>query len=383
MKVRSRKLIIACLCLMMITIPYISPTANNIKNLIIEGLISFWLLTRHIKTRVVKNNRPIILFVFTMVFCTFINLFLSSRLVNALVTGYSYVLIFFVIDYFMIKKQRNIVLFQIFKVVFLFALVELVAIIASNGQGIGSNSVLKYYLLGNKFFVSYTHMFLLALLYELKGLTDSKKIRILIYLFGSIYSIIICHVVDCNTGIIGSVSIIVFCALMRIHKTIHFFLAKPIIFLLFFVGSTFLLVGTDIIISNPFFQEIFYKYSHTNAILTGRLEMFDIAISAIFLKPFWGYGINSTIVSDTLSWGNAQNGLLKNLLDYGLIGTFALLFLCYDSLKCSYIKKSNSGIGMLGFLYSMALCSTVEINIGFLFFFGLALLKYSQSDLEQ
>ncbi len=383
MKVRSRKLIIACLCLMMITIPYISPTANNIKNLIIEVLISFWLLTRHIKTRVVKNNRPIILFVFTMVFCTFINLFLSSRLVNALVTGYSYVLIFFVIDYFMIKKQSNIVMFQIFKVVFLFALVELVAIIASNGQGIGSNSVLKNYILGNKFFVSYTHMFLLALLYELKGLTDSKKIRILIYLFGSIYSIIICHVVDCNTGIIGSVSIIVFCTLMRIHKTIHFFLAKPIVFILFFVGSTFLLVGTDIIINNSFFQELFYKYSHTNAILTGRLEMFDIAISAIFLKPFWGYGINSTIVSDTLSWGNAQNGLLKNLLDYGLIGTFALLFLCYDSLKCSYIKKSNFGIGLLGFLYSMALCSTVEINIGFLFFFGLALLKYSQSDLEQ
>ena len=105
--------------------------------------------------------------------------------------------------------------------------------------------------------------------------------------------------------------------------------------------------------------------------------MYDITIEAVAKKPIFGYGINSTYVEDKLTFGNPQNGLLKMLLDYGIIGTAAFMALCYNSLKSN--SKENKvdlkRIPLLAFLYGMMICSLVEINLAGIFYLGCAITK--------
>ena len=381
MKIKSYIVIVSLLGIIIVNIPYLSQTNNNLINLAVEILITAWLLTRNLEKQTIKNNIPIIVFVATMIGCTYANVTFSSRLVNSIVTGYGYILFFIVVDYFFRRKDAKGLINQFFLLVFFLAFLELLAIIVSRGKGIGGNEVLSLYFIGNKFFVSYTHMLFLALsVYQIRSILNKKK-QILIFLSLSVYVIFVCHIVDCNTGVVGSCFMVLLIILMNINKKLKDILFKPYIFICFFVLLTILLAGTEIVVGNTYFQDLFLKYSHTNKLLTGRLEMYEVALEYIAQRPYVGYGINSTIVEDVLTWGNAQNGLLKMLLDFGIIGTAAFLFVCYDAFRIRGItnmKYLNTVI--VAYLYAMALCSTVEINISFYFFAGIALLKGFNTD---
>lgn len=224
-------------------------------------------------------------------------------------------------------------------------------------------------------------MLFLALFFAQDEFVLKEKRKKSIFWIVLLYSAFVCNYVECNTGIFGLLMIGIIGIFVNRRSKVCEVISRPTVYLAVFVGLSFLLVGTNVILGNTFFQQLLMQLSHTNKILTGRVDMYRIAMAAVANNPIFGYGINCTIVSETLTWGNAQNGLLKMLLDYGVVGTGVFICVCWNSLKerGQKIEKPFILFGMIAFLYGMAVCSMVEINLTGFYFMALAIVKATRS----
>lgn len=375
--VKKKNLLMILLCLLIITVPYLPQTVNNLFALTIEILLIMTFSSIYLN--ILENIKYVILFASAIILSTIINLGLSTRTMNALVTTIKYVLLFYTAFYLGEKYTSKYVIdaFRRFLIIMV-AVADIAALITIFTHNVSSHGgVDNIYVIGNKFLVGYYHMFLLAL-YQL----DSKnKDKVLKYSLFVGYSFFICYSIQCNTGLMGCV-IVVLMRVLSIKKNLIFEgLKKPIVFCMIFIASNFILIGTDFLAKSNALTYLLTKYSHTNKILTGRVDMYLIALEWFKKSPLLGWGINSTVVEDTLTWGNAQNGLLKIMLDHGILGAVTFLLLCFDSLKYkadgSIERNMNVSNGFVFFLYGMMVCSLVEININQLFIVALAL--YSMS----
>lgn len=380
MKIKINTIIILLSCLLFASSPYLSQTINNVVFLVVSLVLLISMIQKQIYRITMKECIPIIVFCCITVVCTVLNHGMTSRTINAIVTGLRYVMLFMVYCQLSIETSAQKVADTVFKILFVATTIEDLCVLITKGYGIVNDGTLAYYLFGNKFGVSYLHMLTLSLflfhIFTTRGFLI-KKNAFWIYLA---FSIAICMIADCNTGVIGCVVIGGMTFIAGKKDRFIKIIDSPIIYLVIFISLTFLLVGTDVILNNRFLATLLQKYSHTNKILTGRVDMYKIALYTIVQKPVWGYGINNTIVSDTLSWGNAQNGLLKMLLDYGLIGTAAFLNVCWRSIYQRVRGNVNDMVfPILTFLYSMAVCSMVEINLSGYYFAGLALVNAAQA----
>lgn len=379
MKIKISTLILLLTCLLFASTPYLSQTINNIIFLLTNIILILILIHRGLTKSVIIGNLPIIFFGLLMTVATFINLGFSSRTLNAFVTGLRYIMIFVTITQISMDITFRDVANILFKILFIVTTIEDICVLFTNGNGIVNDGTLAYFFFGNKFGVSYLHMFTIALLLLHIFITRGFNTRKIVFWIYLLYSIILCRIADCNTGVIGCLVIGLMVFIAGKQDRIIAFIDNQIIFLAVFIGSTFLLVGTDLILGNDYISELLLKYSHTNKILSGRVDMYKITLYAIAQNPIWGYGINNTIVEDILSWGNAQNGLLKMLLDYGVIGTAGFLLVCWNAIKQRRGANVNKLVfPSLIFLYAMAICSMVEINISGYFFAGLALVHAAQ-----
>lgn len=381
MKVKKITVILLLACLMIINIPYLTQTVNNIKTLIIELVILLYLISGKFKRGDIKTNVPIILFWFATMLSTLIGTGLSTRFANSIVTGFGYVLLFLIIHHFAEKRSIQVVVDELFSLLLFFVVISDLTVFLTNANGIGSNGIQKYYLIGSKFFVSYLHMLILSLLYAQNRYFIKKNRKKTAFWVLSLYSVFVCYYINCNTGIFGVLVILIIGIFVNRSSKVCKTISRPTVYITVFVGLSFLLVGTNVILGNSFFQQLLTDLSHTNKILTGRVEMYNVAIAAIANNPIFGHGINNTVVSDVLTWGNAQNGLLKMLLDYGIVGTGMFIYVCWNSINDRNHESDNPIIlyGVIAFLYGMAVCSMVEINISGLFFLALAIVKSTRS----
>ena len=110
--------------------------------------------------------------------------------------------------------------------------------------------------------------------------------------------------------------------------------------------------------------------------------MYKICMDAIASNPIWGYGINYDIVQTTLSFGNPQNGILKMLLDSGIVGTVSFILVLYTMIPKNKSFFTERQFALIAYIYAMLLCSLVEINISAIFMLSCALLSSSKSAKE-
>lgn len=375
-KIKSNTLVIFLLCFLFTAVPYLSQTVSNIIFLIIEVILILILVNMGLNKSVIKRNYPIIIFGTLMLCSTFINLGFSTRTLNAFVTGMKYIVIFITICQITLDSGFENVASSLLKFILFATTLEDIAVLVTRGHGLTNDGILAYYFLGNKFGVSYLHLFSLSLLLLNHYFKKGKAIKKPFFWFYLFYSLFLCKIADCNTGIVGCLVIGLIVFIVGKKEIIASIINNGLVYLLVFIGASFLLIGTNLILGNKIIYSFLMNYSHTSKILSGRIDMYNIALKAISNKLIWGYGINNTIVEDTLSWGNAQNGLLKMLLDYGVIGTFSFLFVCLNAIGRKKLKFMNLRIfSVITFLYAMAICSTVEINISGYYFAGLAIVK--------
>ena len=105
MKIKIKSIILVLVCLLMLNIPYLSQSMNNMINLAIESFLLIYMFTKLHTKHSLKSNIYVLLFWLLMVMCTFLNFKFTSRTLNAFVTGEQYFLLFYYISYFSKKDS--------------------------------------------------------------------------------------------------------------------------------------------------------------------------------------------------------------------------------------------------------------------------------------
>lgn len=378
MKIKYNTILLILMYMLIINIPYFSHRLIYIIKLLLEIVLIILLFLKSKKFDYTKIYH-ILPFCLITVISTFINVYFNTRLVTAIVFS-TQIILFYLISNILVEEEGfNNYINSLFKISLFIMIPVNSLIILTFGNGIGSDGVLNLYLVGNKFSVCYLNMFTLALFYTYlntykKDYEDNRKIFILSFILVAG----ICKVIDCNTGLIGCIVLFLLILIYKYFDKIRKYIFNEYTFIIVFILISVIFVNRNSIINLPFIQFIITKVLHRSGTLTGRVQMYRIAIDAITSKPLLGFGINSTTIYDALGYGNPQNGLLKLLLDFGIIGLSCFCILSIDSLK---YKRANNYrvIGIFMFLYAMIVCCIVEININELFFLSLAIISSSNT----
>lgn len=243
------------------------------------------------------------------------------------------------------------------------------------------------YLIGNKFAVSYLHCFTAALIFLIadKDNNNSKKktkrqIRFNIYKFLFLaFSIGICIRVTCTTGML----ICIFMGVMMylpIPQKFKELVANPKFIIALTAVVNVLILGSFSLFTNPYIANFISGVLGKSYTWTGRIHIYAIIMGVIKVHPWIGYGYFSDVIEEIMGFGNAQNGVLKILVDSGWIGLIGYTFLVYFSLK-NYRISSRKAWSLIVFVYCMILASIAEINLtDYLFFMATAMIVSFQRD---
>jgi O-antigen ligase len=273
--------------------------------------------------------------------------------------------------------KKNIIVYMI--ILDVFAILTLGK--GLGGSGLGGEIEESVYLLGNKFVVSYLHMVVLAFINQVEGKTFSNRKKLRRVILFLLYSLFICKLIDTTTGMVGCLVVAMILIISIYCPRVIRLMWDPRVVLIFFFGINAIFLLTDYVLGNSSLTSFFLARSHTNTILSGRVIMYKISMEAIAKNPIWGYGLNCEVVLEKLSYGNAQNGLLKMLLDQGVVGTVLFAFVLFSTF--SNAKKSKdpkNTVGSIAFIYAMLFCSLVEINLASTFMLICALLNGASAD---
>lgn len=217
----------------------------------------------------------------------------------------------------------------------------------------------QFFLVGNKFQVSYLHLMLLAFYFS----KFQKKNIVLIFLL--FLSVFISYSVYCSTGVIGSVLI---CVLILLQNRIGFLLYSPYFICIAMIASGFFVVFVDLILAYSWFQQILELLGE-NSTLTGRTAIYAQVFDLVYQSPWFGYGNGngSTLVDDYVGFGNTQNGIIENIINWGICGVTSLFILIITLLES--VQRSHKNWAVLSLLYVFIAMSLVEITMGINFIF--------------
>lgn len=223
------------------------------------------------------------------------------------------------------------------------------------------------YLMGSKFAVSYFHAFTLSTLYCLFNIIKHHLniLQRLCIITFSIISFLVCARINCMTGFI-------------VNIVASFLMIMPKSKMGFAMNGKFLIIATTVInilifssyslLTNPILQNLFVNVFHKSTNLTGRIQIYSIIMTTIRKKILVGYGYFNGVVESILGYGNAQNGIMKILIDSGILGLIGYIGIIYFGLES---KKQRSAVfwPLFAFLYAMIIGSMVEINLTYMIIF--------------
>lgn len=224
-----------------------------------------------------------------------------------------------------------------------------------------------YYFVGNKFSTSYHFMFLTILFYyinkEIIEKTFRKKVQLLLM---CLLSLSIAVLTECSTAVVGMFFLTV---LLFLPTGIQEILKKPHLVLAFLAAINLLMFASDFLVRSEWWQHIVVDVLGESSTMTGRTIIYPYIERIIRGNLLWGYGYGNMEVVNVVGFGNAQNGLMQMMIDFGLIGTVGFCYLIYSNCR----KSGNWAFYCM--IYTLILCSGVEICFRHLFF--TVLLMYS------
>ena len=311
-----------------------------------------------------------------LVYCGFVfieGLFGSVSPGSAWVEGIAGALLFVVPSHLRRKYGKDLAgLIICLTTCFIIALVD-IFVIATAGRGFVTqeNEFLfsSNYLIGDKFLLSYMNMLCFALLYW-----RFPSVLSLI-LFGS-FSLFVCSVIECSTGVTGTIIMIVVIALsypIRAVPTSRFFLPAMTVVL-----AVVAILFTELLTWGPF-GEFITNFLGESSDLTGRTLIYPVLMGLFLKKPLFGYltgnGASQAVVA-ACGAADAQEGLFHILLTNGLVGVSLFLVLECAALKNACCMRRREQ-GVYAFIFAMTVCSVVEINLGLPLLLGLSFFTMS------
>lgn len=280
--------------------------------------------------------------------------------------GILYAIIFILflhfVEYVVIIGKINILFNTFYKACLLTCLLIDVLILAI-GQ-----SAHAYYFIGDKFTISYLHIFAYGLFYYYQNNTSLKN-KIIHYII-LLLSFIISIKIECSTGLIGSLIIMLLLHKKRLFQRTIIKGNKMIFYVIIFTTLSFFFIELT---KFSFIQYLIVDILNEDLTLTGRTRIYLILLDAITQKPWFGWGQDHGMwfLGYYYNTPNAQNGLFNYITDYGLIG--GILFLILLNYLCRNVKNTN-GYYILAIIFTFIILSSVEITFNLQFYAYLLLL---------
>lgn len=362
-----------------------APKYENLKFFLIILLIPYLLLNikELLRVRYHKINLSLALFVVS----TFVSSFLGRNYKShSYLNTFLYLMIIVIAVLFFEclniwgKKVWNLVINIFFYLTMFYTLLNDFLMIAlpsafkaSDKLGMGDN--FNRYFLGNKFNVVYLHLFLLAFYLVLLQLNKKYNKKGVILVVSYIFAVSI--FVKCSTGIIA---VIVFGGLylFKIEK----YLFRPIVSFAAIAVSDSILFINSAILSVPIVKYIVENVLGKGIGLTGRMDIYARVGSFIIPKIWFGYGFdnNTSLSTRAVLASNVQNGVLDNVVSFGVIGTAILAIFIWLCLKYAQAHGKYNAFTYLMYAYIVA--SSVEIVLRSNFIIIVALIAFCNINSE-
>lgn len=223
-----------------------------------------------------------------------------------------------------------------------------------------------YYLIGNKFDISYAH-FLWISLYFSSLFFEGKKAKRHQIIVGLIIVAFTCYIVNyvgCVSAVVGSI-FMTGCILLMIFGRVLFSNEKASCLFLF--GSTVFTVANGFVLNISFVRTFIKDVLGHGLTLSGRIFTYQKALN--ILSDHWliglGYGTTYSLGMRLGGFPNTQNALLEWIWQCGIIGT-ALLIL---SIHFALVGKNSSETvyPFIILINLLLILASVEITINMLF----------------
>lgn len=254
-----------------------------------------------------------------------------------------------------------------------------------------TDGAFETYLIGTKFDVAYAHMNLMALFftqlsYYRKGRKDVKLPLRLLLSFMAI-NVIISLRVDCNTGMLGSLLIVVITYICDRYDSFRNKLFGSVWFFAFtLIISTTFAYYIFWILEQPIVQYLVVEKMGRSLTLTGRTDIYALFPSSMQEHWMWGYGYGNAFPVCVALYGytDVQNAVLQWVLQVGVPATIAMcLVFCYIMKLYRDAGCSKKLVPIIALIYMYLLLGTVEITINLTFWlFMLLLFMLSCEDMK-
>lgn len=355
-----------------VTFPYWEDY-NKLKYLIVlvVGIFLVFNIKTFLNKKYMTINIVLLLYLAVTLFSSFINRHnVHERNVFLVAILYSLVLIevFMLFEYFSINNRTaKLISILYYLTLFYVILTDFLLIIKPHlyiEKGM-------YYLIGNKFAVSYLHLQLIVLyIQKVKLINKNTFNRSIIVMLYSLLTLIICFKVDCSTGIIGLVVLLSVVIFSGLNKTIF---KKPQTILITLLVFCSILLVFPMILKTKFISHIIVDFLGEDLTLSFRMIIYD-KVPKLLSKVFmFGTGLGSSfeVMTKYMHAPNTQNGMLECILEQGVIATFLLLVLIFFVFK--HIEKSKGNISAISMIYVYAVLASVEITLNQSFIIWLAI----------
>lgn len=243
-------------------------------------------------------------------------------------------------------------------------------------QGTSPEGTSVEYVFGSKFTASYLFVLFASLIYMVHYNTIQRNWESkLYYLMLALAVMLLCKHLYCTTAFLASALLVI---APLVPRKLRDFLMKPSTILAVMIIFAVIPLMIDPILENSTVQYILTEVLGESVTLTGRKKIYAALPGIITGNLFLGHGYGNEVVRDVVSFGNAQNGLLQHLVDYGLIGTVLFLILVYRCVSHSSKKRRYWPVYVLA--YTMIVSSIVEISYNFTFFLAIFILRSAEGN---
>lgn len=220
------------------------------------------------------------------------------------------------------------------------------------------------YLLGNKFDVTYYNIYLIvlfAILYPLRRVKNKTICTGLI-----LYSVLLCIHLKCMTSLIAYFSLYFLLNSSDASKR-KLSQAKISLLSLLFADTIFIFFNT-FLLDNSISEFLLVDVLGKDLTLTSRTDIYMNIGEVIALSPMFGFGIDNfySVCSVIIGAPNAQNGLANLIVEIGVVGLVAFIFLQFFMIS----KKTSSlwSFPIMAYIYVMIIVSSVEIPFSLSYF---------------
>ena len=290
-------------------------------------------------------------------------------------TALKVLLSFIFVQYIIARKYVDIFIKYLYYVLFFYIIISDMEIVLFGIQESGSG-----YFLGNKFTVSYLHLFF-ATIYKVHQMISNSNHNYYVPLL--FLALIVAIALHCSTSVVGVLLLFVFHYFKNIRD---FIVYNKLSFIILITSSILFAFFYPYILQVPFIQYIIVNILGEDLTLTGRTYIYDAVLNVIELNPLWGMGIGNAyhLLSYLYGFPNAQNGFINLFLEQGIIGcSITMIITIYLITMQSKKKCSGITIPFICLTFTMIFLAFVEITIDLSFVFLLTLLLITDSDIKE